>query len=62
MSWKQAIKWIWKCPKQGCEATSMKAISRYKVARNGRIHLKKQHGEYSTDPILEKVIEDCQQL
>ena len=48
-------RWIWKCPLEGCDSVSKKAVAHYKAKVLGRTHIKKLHRILDVDPIVEKV-------
>lgn len=48
------LKYMWKCPI--CKATGHKWMSRYKVRRNGQVHIKNKHNRNREPTILKKML------
>jgi len=49
-------KWVWYCPICGIKSKKSVNLSG-RARRNGRSHLKSEHNDYETEPIIEKIIE-----
>jgi len=47
------IRYKWKCPI--CGAAGHKWMSRYKVRRNGRVHIKKKHNKTLEPKVMETI-------
>ena len=53
-------KWTWKCPHilangKKCSGRGKKLMSKYRARRYGRYHLKKVHGDCTSEPDLIKI-------
>jgi len=45
----------WICPHSDCKGSGKKQMSKWKAARHGRLHLKRIHNDWNSDPIIIKV-------